>query len=269
MEKVMNTHKHHIIPKHMGGTDDPSNLIELTVAEHAEAHLKLYEQYGHWQDEIAWKALSGQITTDQARREATRRTWLGRKHTLETRKRISEGIAKSGVVRGPRSQETKSKISQTLKGHTVSDQTKKLWADQRKGRVVSDATREKIRQKNKGKTLSDEHRQKLKVPKSGEHKKKISDSLKGRKLSSEHRKKCSTNRMGKSHSTETKQKMSDQRKGKKILWDLKNTTPDANLKRKKALTGKQKPVIVCPYCGKSGGTPQMKQWHFDNCKEKK
>ena len=27
-------HKHHIIPKHMGGTDDPSN--KLTVEEHAE-----------------------------------------------------------------------------------------------------------------------------------------------------------------------------------------------------------------------------------------
>ena len=39
-------HKHHIIPKHMGGTNDPSNLIELTVEEHAEAHKLLWEQYG-------------------------------------------------------------------------------------------------------------------------------------------------------------------------------------------------------------------------------
>jgi hypothetical protein len=23
----------------------------------------------------------------------------------------------------------------------------------------------------------------------------------------------------------------------------------------------------CPHCNKSGGEPQMKQWHFDNCKE--
>ena len=38
-------HKHHIIPKHMGGTDDPSNLIELTVEEHAEAHKILFEKY--------------------------------------------------------------------------------------------------------------------------------------------------------------------------------------------------------------------------------
>ena len=33
-------HSHHIIPKHIGGTDDPSNIIELTVEEHAAAILR-------------------------------------------------------------------------------------------------------------------------------------------------------------------------------------------------------------------------------------
>lgn len=36
------TYTHHIIPKHMGGSDDPNNLIELIVDKHAEAHLKLH-----------------------------------------------------------------------------------------------------------------------------------------------------------------------------------------------------------------------------------
>lgn len=54
-------HIHHVIPKHMGGTDDESNLIELTVEEHAEAHRKLYEEYGKLEDYLAWKGLSGQI----------------------------------------------------------------------------------------------------------------------------------------------------------------------------------------------------------------
>ena len=54
----MKTHKHHIIPKHAGGTDDPSNFIELTVEEHAEAHKKLYEQYGRIQDKVAWLGLA-------------------------------------------------------------------------------------------------------------------------------------------------------------------------------------------------------------------
>lgn len=54
-------HKHHIIPKHAGGSDDPSNIVELTVEEHAEAHRKLYEEHGRWQDRIAWQALAGMI----------------------------------------------------------------------------------------------------------------------------------------------------------------------------------------------------------------
>ena len=42
----------------MGGSDDPSNLIELTPGEHAEAHRLLYEQHGHWQDYVAWQGLA-------------------------------------------------------------------------------------------------------------------------------------------------------------------------------------------------------------------
>lgn len=58
-------HKHHIIPKHAGGTDDPSNLIELTVEEHAEAHRLLWEQYGKKEDELAWKGLAGLIGKEE------------------------------------------------------------------------------------------------------------------------------------------------------------------------------------------------------------
>lgn len=62
-------HKHHIIPKHMGGSDDPENLIELTIEEHAEAHRILYEQHGRWQDRLAWRALSGQIGKEEILKE--------------------------------------------------------------------------------------------------------------------------------------------------------------------------------------------------------
>ena len=62
-------HWHHIIPKHVGGSDDPSNLVLLTVEEHAEEHRKLWENHGRWQDKIAWKTLSGQITIQEAREQ--------------------------------------------------------------------------------------------------------------------------------------------------------------------------------------------------------
>lgn len=62
-------HKHHVVPKHIGGTNDPSNLIELTVEEHAEAHRILYEQYGRWQDKVAWLSLSGMIGNEEVLKE--------------------------------------------------------------------------------------------------------------------------------------------------------------------------------------------------------
>lgn len=54
-------HKHHIVPRHAGGTNDPSNLIELSVEEHAEAHKILWEKYNRYQDYYAWQGLSGLI----------------------------------------------------------------------------------------------------------------------------------------------------------------------------------------------------------------
>jgi hypothetical protein len=59
-------HKHHIVPKHMGGSDESSNIIRLTLEEHAEEHLKLYKKYGKIEDQIAWQALTSMITKQEA-----------------------------------------------------------------------------------------------------------------------------------------------------------------------------------------------------------
>lgn len=46
-------HRHHIIPKHAGGTDDDENITYLTREEHIQAHLDLYCQYGKDEDRRA------------------------------------------------------------------------------------------------------------------------------------------------------------------------------------------------------------------------
>ena len=53
------THTHHIIPRHIGGTDDPSNLVELTPQEHADAHHLLWCLHKRDEDRAAWEGLSG------------------------------------------------------------------------------------------------------------------------------------------------------------------------------------------------------------------
>lgn len=131
----MGTHIHHIIPRHMGGTNNPENLVELTVEEHAEAHRKLYEEHGHWQDHVAWKALSGQINSDEIRRLKTILTWTGRKHTEESKEKIRE--ARSNQTMFPRDEKTKKKISESLIGHPVSDDTKKKISEKTKGKTKS------------------------------------------------------------------------------------------------------------------------------------
>jgi len=68
----MTQHIHHIIPKHMGGTDDPSNLVSLTVEQHAEAHKKLYEEHGKVEDYVAWKGLTGELSNQEAVQEGRR-----------------------------------------------------------------------------------------------------------------------------------------------------------------------------------------------------
>ena len=84
-------HKHHIIPRHAGGSNDPDNSVYLTVEEHAEAHRKLYEEYGRWEDYYAYMGLSGQIGKDEIWEGIykNRKTWLGKTHTEETKKKIS------------------------------------------------------------------------------------------------------------------------------------------------------------------------------------
>jgi len=57
-------HNHHIIPQYMGGTDDPSNLIKLTIEEHAQAHRDLYEKHGDCRDKLAYQGLEGLIGKD-------------------------------------------------------------------------------------------------------------------------------------------------------------------------------------------------------------
>jgi len=62
----------------MGGTNDPSNLVDLTIEEHAEAHRLLYEQSGNEKDKIAWLGLSGLVPKQEVMKELYK---LGRRKT--------------------------------------------------------------------------------------------------------------------------------------------------------------------------------------------
>jgi hypothetical protein len=125
---------HHIIPKHMGGTDDPNNLIELTIEEHAEAHRLLYEKYGRVQD---------------------RRAWLGLSKMMTGKEIINE------ILKAPKSEEHKKKISESHKG-----KPKPWMIGTRNGAG------------NAGKPKSEEHKKNIALSKLGKTRKPFSEEWK-------------------------------------------------------------------------------------------
>lgn len=147
-------HKHHIIPVHAGGTNDPSNVVFLTVEQHAEAHRLLYEQHGRPGDKLAWKALSGQIGKEEIQVEKSR---LGQLH-FHGRKQSPETIAKRspklrGRKRSPESVERirKSQLgNKNCLGRKLSDETKEKMRQKRLGSKHSLETLEKIRSQKRG-----------------------------------------------------------------------------------------------------------------------
>jgi hypothetical protein len=104
-------HQHHIIPRHMGGTDDRNNLLKCNAACHAFLHKLLWEEHGNQYDRIAWQCLSGQITNEEANIMATKHANTGKTPWNKGKKGVQVSTRK-GV---PRSEETKKKCSEASK----------------------------------------------------------------------------------------------------------------------------------------------------------
>ena len=94
-----------------------------------------------------------------------------------------------------------------------------------------------------------------------DHKLKINNGRKNKVITPEFRKLMSDIKKGTKFSAEHKSNLSKSHKGKKLSDDHKN-------KISLIKSGICKPKIQCPHCNKFGGLPQMKQWHFNNCKNR-
>ena len=158
-------HIHHIIPKHAGGTDAPENLVELSIVDHANAHKKLYEEHGKWQDKVAWLGLAELINHEQILEEMykARRGVPTKPHTEETKEKIRNAL--KGRKLGPQSLEHVSKRTATCKGRPNASKGKP------RGPMPEEA-KQKLSLAKKGKSTG---------PFSDERKNKIGDSKKGLK----------------------------------------------------------------------------------------
>ena len=125
-------HKHHIIPKHLGGTDDPSNLVLLHPYDHAIVHFVRWKMFNSYGDAWAFNKLKGWLDDGAM-------TVKGMKHSNLTKQKI--GKASTLRIRKPHSEETKAKISKSKLG----------CSSNRKGAKHTVESIKKMRESNLGK----------------------------------------------------------------------------------------------------------------------
>lgn len=172
------TEKHHIIPKSEGGTDDISNLVELTPREHYIAHKLLYKINPTKSRAAAWHVM----TIDK-----TGKRYINSHEVAKARKAFIESISgknnpmygKGYLISGDKnpfygkthSEETKIKLSKTKLGTKRSEASKLKQAESLRGYKQSEEHKRKISESNKGKLLSKQSR--IKISETLKNKEKI------------------------------------------------------------------------------------------------
>jgi hypothetical protein len=182
--------KHHIMPRSMGGGDEPSNIIVLTLRQHYIAHWMLWKTYGG-KMAVAFDYMNGIKK-------------YGYRLTGRTIKLLSEDVSKRRSER------------------PVSDATKEKQRQAKLGRKLSPEHIEKVRLASTGRFVSEETKRKV-----SEAKKGIATRGTGWQQSQETRNKIgqaqvgALNHMhGKKHSMETRMKMAEAHRLRKLNTPL-------------------------------------------------
>lgn len=111
-------HKHHIVPRHRGGTDDPSNLVEVTPIQHAMFHYCEWKLWGKVQDFCAYKMILGDVNNPEFRKAASMRGIYEIKRKLnednDFKKKYSENGKKNGKLGNKAQREKFEKEGRTI-----------------------------------------------------------------------------------------------------------------------------------------------------------
>lgn len=140
--------RHHIIPRCMGGGDEPENLVRLTPEEHFVAHQLLVKMYPEKRTLVI-----AILRMSHAERYRNNKVfgWLRRKHSEaigevvgdywrgrkrkpfsdEHKKKIA--AAQTGKKRGPHSEDHKRKLSEAHRGKKLTTEHKQKLANAKQG----------------------------------------------------------------------------------------------------------------------------------------
>lgn len=246
--------RHHIFPRALGGTNDPSNLIDLTPKQHFIAHRLLAKMYGGpmwaalaYMSRSGTKSAKGVCVTSRTydyikQQDAAWRSvrysevnhFRGKKHTEETRQKM----------RGPRSSVAGKNHPRFGKSLPMTNAIISAVNSYNPKAVVVDLTvRNRIDDMivNKPKSLRrmlEQYRRSASMT-AAMATRDITGSANpnfgnGAAISGE------KNPMyGREHADSTKAKIGE----------------------------KAKRRTICPHCGKDGNIANMARWHFDNCRD--
>jgi hypothetical protein len=246
---------HHIIPKCMGGQGKESqwkhhpNIVLLTAREHFICHkllIKLYPQ----NHSLIW-ALHRMMFSKKGNLD---RDYEPSARDYENFRIIFSNTVKEQQTGVPKSQSHRDKLSLSKTGTKMPEsfvlnlkETMKGENNPNYGNKWTDEMKNSLSKKKKGIPS--------KVVWTDEMRKDLSDKTKGKYNGTEEtKKKISETLTGRKASEDTKQKQSQSRK--KFLSE----NPHPSL-------GPQK-TTQCPHCSKIGGVSNMSRYHFDNCKHK-
>ena len=182
-ERVIEGYKerHHIIPRCMGGTDDPTNLVDLTPEEHFVCHQLLVKIYPDHRGLIyAVMVMTGTPRSRSGKSKNKMYGWV--------RVRVVEALkARKGNMPAI-SEMTRQKMRESHLGRNTSEETRLKIGAASRLKILSSEARRKVSEARKGTILSEEH------------KRKISDAHKGKKrrpFTEEHKRKIGESRVGK------------------------------------------------------------------------
>jgi len=224
------TERHHILPKSLGGSDEPSNLVELTAREHFICHWLLTKIYNEGEDH--WKMLNAlrMMRAENSKHKRydtkiTARVYENLKEEYSALQSVKHTGKGNGFFGKNHTAEAKKRISAANKGRVQTQEEKERQIAAMTGR--------------KREPFSDEWKAKLKETRQGER----------------------NGMYGKTHSDETKQKQREKAIGRK-------QSAETVLKKAAANKGKIREKKLCPYCNQEIAVNTYSRWHGDNCKHK-
>jgi hypothetical protein len=220
--------RHHIVPRSLGGNDDPQNIAFITPREHFICHWLLTKIYhggeDHWKMINAFRMMRAENPNQQ-------------RYSTKVTSRVYENLKREYSI---------------LQSERMTGENNPMW-----GKTHSDKARRLISEKNTGKKLSEEQIARQVDAQTGRKRKPFSDEWKAKMSVSKLGE--NNNRYGVTVSEDTKQKIREKAIGRK-------QSAETIQKKADAIRGVPKPKKLCSHCGQMIAVNTYSRWHGANCR---